>query len=262
MKYDLVSIGTVTLDLYYQGESLTHTNDRFELAVGGKYFADAFHVSIGGGGANVAIGARRQGLRAALLADVGENEFSEYIFSELKKEQVDTSLCQIEKGYRNVSCILLTERGEKTVINFRTPKASLMESKRDHTALQNTRAVFLNNLPNVSLVERTHMLRVAKAAGAITFVNFGVSDCRRNMSDMCEPIYSADYLLLNEFEYADMARIHVKKLDFSENLKKKIPQLASMETVLVVTCGSRGSYAYTNSEIIHQPVVKPKKWSI
>ncbi len=54
---DLLTIGTVTVDLYYKGESLSEKDGHFNLAIGGKYFADSFYEGLGEGGANVSIGA-------------------------------------------------------------------------------------------------------------------------------------------------------------------------------------------------------------
>ena len=73
--YDLISIGTVSIDLYFTGGALTHSSDRFELAVGGKYFAEHFYENLGGGATNVAIGVHNEGLRCALLAKIGNNPF-------------------------------------------------------------------------------------------------------------------------------------------------------------------------------------------
>ena len=69
--YDLISIGNISIDLYFKGDALTFQNNRFQLAVGGKYFADHFYTGIGGGGVNIAIGASKFGLNTAVLGTVG-----------------------------------------------------------------------------------------------------------------------------------------------------------------------------------------------
>ena len=53
--YQLVSVGDITMDMYFQGETLTQEDGRFSLAIGGKYYAEMFHSGLGGSAANVSI---------------------------------------------------------------------------------------------------------------------------------------------------------------------------------------------------------------
>src|SRR3989344_5345819 len=101
---DILSIGTVTIDLYYKGESLTHNNERFELAIGGKYFVDHFYEGLGGGGANVAIGIVKNGLSCGLLAKIGNNMFKKLITEKLEAVKVEYQhFCKYEDNYTNIS---------------------------------------------------------------------------------------------------------------------------------------------------------------
>ena len=61
--YDLISVGNISIDLYFKGSTFTKDKDRFHLAIGGKYYSDFFHEDIGGGGVNVAVGVAKLGLR-------------------------------------------------------------------------------------------------------------------------------------------------------------------------------------------------------
>ena len=49
--YDLISIGSISIDMYFQGDSLTNDGTRFNLAIGGKYLVEHFHGGLGGGAA-------------------------------------------------------------------------------------------------------------------------------------------------------------------------------------------------------------------
>src|SRR3989337_1672921 len=119
--YDLISIGNISLDLFFQGESLTFEDNRFQLAVGGKYFVNTLYKSVGGGGANVAIGGAKNGLKTAVLGKIGNNNFKPMILEELKNKEVSTSLCQFEEDYLNLSAILLTDKGERSIIHYSPP---------------------------------------------------------------------------------------------------------------------------------------------
>ena len=81
--YDLISVGNISIDLFYKGKNFTRNKERFQLAIGGKYYADYFYEDIGGGGVNVASGVAKLGLRTAVFGKVGNNPFKEVIFKKL-----------------------------------------------------------------------------------------------------------------------------------------------------------------------------------
>ena len=59
----IISIGSATLDLFFQSTELPETKDglRLSLAYGGKYVASYFTEAVGGGGCNGAVSLSRQG---------------------------------------------------------------------------------------------------------------------------------------------------------------------------------------------------------
>lgn len=256
---DLVSIGAVGIDLYFKGDALTHTNDRFELAVGGKYFTDQFHEGLGGGGANVAIGVRRHGLKTALFSEVGNNAFKKVITEKLEKEKVIyDGFCQFEKDYTNISAILLNDDGEKTIINFRSQHSQLLESDRDINLLKKGRAIYLANMPNISLSERYRMLTFAKHHNVCTFVNIGVVDCRRPKEQLERFLKKVDVLIINDYEFADLVKAPHKDIHWKDNVVQYyLPALT--ERIVVITRGEKGSQTYTKDKIFFQEAIKPNK---
>src|SRR5690606_15950988 len=142
-------------DLYYSGESLSQNRENFELAIGGKYFAEHFYEGLGGGGANVAIGVQKLGRKAGLMAKIGDNPFKQVIFHKLDEAGITyKNFCQIEKEYTNISSVLLSKSGEKTVINYRTPHQHIITSPKDYDVLLKAQAVYMANLSGVSFKER------------------------------------------------------------------------------------------------------------
>ena len=88
--YDLISIGDITIDLFFKGVSLTTKQNRFYLAIGGKYHADHFYESLGGGSANVAAGCSHFGVSAAVIGKIGENSFKQLIIQKLIRKGVSS----------------------------------------------------------------------------------------------------------------------------------------------------------------------------
>ncbi|OGK52102.1 hypothetical protein A2966_03895 [Candidatus Roizmanbacteria bacterium RIFCSPLOWO2_01_FULL_41_22] len=257
--YDLISIGAVGIDLYFQGERLTHSKDRFELAIGGKYFAERFYEGLGGGGANVAIGVSRHNLQVALFSEIGQNAFKKIILDKLVSERINYSqFCQFEKDYLNISCILLKEDGEKTIVNYRSQHQKLLETKSDLTDLKKGKAVYLANMPNISLHERYRILTWSKHHKILTFVNLGVVDCRRPKQELREFLKKIDILIINAHEFADLVKAPFGDIDWKENVSKYyLPHFNGQ--LLIVTNGEKGSYAYINKHIFHQPAEKLRK---
>lgn len=256
---DLISIGTVTIDMYYKGETLTQTKDHFELAVGGKYFADYFYQGLGGGGANVAIGIEKNGLQAALIAKIGTNAFKKLICESLDEAKVTyKDYCQFEEEYINISSVLLTEKGEKTIINYRTPHQHIFEKEEDFEILKKGKAVYMANLARVPLAERVALLKYAKANGKTTFANLNVTDSRRPIEQIAQILKHVDVFIINTYEFADIVKTSYSSIDFHSKVTSKY-QPFNPDQLVVVTDGAKGSYAYFQNNIYYQPAIKDVK---
>ncbi|MDO8497123.1 MAG: PfkB family carbohydrate kinase, partial [bacterium] len=234
----------------------TFHDGRFQLAIGGKYFVDTLYESVGGGGANVAIGGARNGLKTAVIGKIGNNSFKKLIIDELEEEHVSTSLCDIEENYLNLSSILLTPQGERTVINYQPPHMHIFKSKSAYEKILKTKAVYIGNLPDVALHEKIDITRYAKKNHTHTFMNLGVKDCRRPLAQLEDLVNNVDALIVNGHEFADFSKQNYEKIDFKNSVvEKKISFLN--KKILVVTEGAKGSYAYVNGKIFHEKAVKP-----
>lgn len=249
---DLISIGTISIDLYYKGNSITEQDGRFELAVGGKYFVDHFYEGLGGGGANVAIGVVKQGLKAGLIAKIGENPFKKLILEKLDDAKITyKNLCRMEEDYINISSVLLNKHGEKTVINYRTPHQSVVQAQDEFEKLLNARAIYMANLSQVSLTERIEVLRFARKHGVLVSANLNVTDCRRPLEQILHFINNVHVLIINGYEYADMVKVPYESIDFESNIVKKYAPF-SEEHVLIITDGKKGSYGYHGGKVYRQ----------
>ncbi len=252
---DLICIGTVTIDLSYIGDSLTQKNDSFELAIGGKYFADEFYEGLGGGGANVAIGVNKLGLKAGLIATIGDNAFKQMIFTKLDAANVHyKDYCQIVDGYINISSVLLSNKGEKTIINYRTPQKNIFPSDIGYELLMKTQAVYMASLANVSLKERIDTLRHAKKYARRTFANLNVTDCRRPVEEILHFLDPVDIFIINTHEFADIVKTSYESIDFHHDVTRKFSPFHS-DKILVLTDGRKGSYVYHENKVHHEPAV-------
>ena len=202
--YDLITIGSISIDMFYQGSSLTMKDGRFALAVGGKYLVDSFYSGLGGGAANVAIGVAHHGFKTAIMGKIGENQFKTLIEKHLSDHGISSSLCQTEKEYMKISSILLSPSEERTIINFETPHEHILRSDEDLTRMENAKVVYLANLPRVSLEERKRILSHLFQKKILIVANFGIADCRRPIEQIESLLHHVNILIINTHEFANL----------------------------------------------------------
>ena len=254
---DLISVGTISMDLSFRGKSLPLENEHFKLAIGGKYVVDELYESVGGGGANVALGLRQYGFEVAVLGIVGENSFKEVILNKLHQAGVRTHLCQFHKGYLNVSSIFLTEAGERSIVHYEPPYADLFTDLKDFDALLETRAIYLGNLPDVDISQRTQLLTLTKHNDILTILNLGVKDVRRDQKELEPLIAQTDILIINGHEFADLVKKKYEDLDFRSNVVAEEKIL--IDKTVIVTDSEKGSFGYTKGRVFHQKAVEVEK---
>ncbi len=249
--FDLITIGNISIDIFFQGESLTFKDNRFQLAVGGKYFADKVYESVGGGAANVAIGASKNGLKTAVFGKIGNNPFKRNIIDKLHHNSVSTKYCHIKNNYLNISSILLTKNGERSIVHYSSPHQHIIENKQDWFKLADTKAVYMGNLPDVPLTEKIEVLSFLRKKGILSVVNLGVADCRRPKDQLQKLLTNIDILIINNYEFSEMVKAPATDIHFSDNVVNwYIPYLKN--TIVIITSGKLGSYAYFSNNVHHE----------
>ncbi len=248
---DFISIGSVAVDFYFQGDSLTFRQGRFQLALGGKYFTERFFQKIGGGGVNVAVGVAHHHIKSAVLGKIGDNAFRPDIMTFLRDRSVSTELIVTEPDYVNLSAILLSPSGERSVINYNTPHQRLLDSQSSQTALTRAKWVYLGNLPDVALTTRIEWLRRLHHHRVRSVVNLGINDCRRPIGQLQPLFQQIDHLIVNGHEFAEMVKARYQDIHFHEDVVSWYAPALSDKTV-IVTEGKAGSYAYCQGRVLHQ----------
>lgn len=254
--YDLISIGDITIDLFFKGESLTIKDNRFYLAIGGKYHVENFYESLGGGGANVAAGAAHFGFSTAVIGKIGENAFKQIIIQKLIKKTVSCEFLLIEKGYLNISSIFLTLQGERTIVHYNTPHENFSLNENIKRQIAKTKMVYMGNLPNIIIKERQEILSIFKKNKALICLNLGIVDCRRPFSELNALINQADIFILNTYEFAELIKKDRLAIDFKKDCSI---YLKYQEKILILTDGENGSYLYHRGKVYFQKAVIPKK---
>ena len=256
--FDLISIGGISIDLFYKGRSLTFDNGSFQLAVGGKYITDHFSEEVGGSGANVAIGVTKYGFKAAVCGIIGNNPFKSIILDKLKKKKVSVELCTYLDNYINISSILLTDRGERSIISYRTPHRQIVKNDSDLEKFISAKMVFFGNLPEVPLEERMKVLNYFKKNQIPVVMNAGLQSAGKTIDKLADFLSPISILILNTHEFADMVNKPYKTMNYHENIiLKYVPYLTNK--IVIVTDSQNGSYGYHNNKFYYQPANKIKQ---
>jgi 5-dehydro-2-deoxygluconokinase len=156
-QLDVVAIGRVSVDLYGQ-----QIGSRLEDAA-------SFAKAVGGCPANVAIGAARLGLKAALISRVGDEPMGRFVREQLAREGVETRGVRTDPA-RLTALVLLSVRDEHTfpLIFYRENCAdsALCEDDVDPALIRSARAVLVTgthfSLPGGARAQRK-AIDVAKA---------------------------------------------------------------------------------------------------
>lgn len=255
---DIISVGSISVDFYYKDKSLTKDKNRFHLAIGGKYQTEFFHISIGGGGANVAIGCSKLGLKAALLSTIGDNIFKKFIIETLKKHHISIDLCDIVEDYYNVSSIFLADNGERTIIHYTTGNQKLFDHNIKISSIKKAKVIYLGNLPEISIKERLNLVKFAKKHKILTVLNLGITDCRRPKNQLIDLLSQIDILIINGHEFAELVKAKYEDIFFNENVINHYFPLLK-EKIVIITEGKRGSYGYFNNKVYYVPAIKVDK---
>lgn len=126
-KYDIVSIGSATRDVFMSGDSLKAikdpnlaTGEALYLGLGSKIEIKKLVVASGGGGGNAAVTFARQGLKTACIGVIGNDLNGKEIQEELKSEGVDISYFQKHSDDMSAySVILVHGKGERTILSYK-----------------------------------------------------------------------------------------------------------------------------------------------
>lgn len=126
-KYDIVSIGSATRDVFFSTDELKSfkidefpTGEAICVGLGSKLEMKKIVLTSGGGGTNAAVTFARQGLKTANIGVVGKDFNGTNILEELAGEGIDVQYFQKhDDDYTAYSVILVHPGGERTILSYK-----------------------------------------------------------------------------------------------------------------------------------------------
>ncbi len=252
-EYDFIAIGDVTTDEFIElkKESAIVTKDLSGRDVLSMYFGDklefkgAINVPAVGNSPNAAVSAHRLGLKAALVADIGDDEGGQEILSWLRdKEGLDVSFIDVQVGKETNHHYVLRYGPERTILikhetyeyrvpDMGTPKWLYFSSVGEHSLpYHHEIARYVREHPGVKL--------------AFQPGSFQIQLGHETLKD----IYEQTELLFCNKEEA--VRILAKEESDIPTLLRCMRELGPK--MPVITDGPRGAYVLSDEVIWHMPM--------
>jgi len=249
--YDIITIGDVKLDTFIVLPTaslqcaLKDKECLLCLEYGKKISVDAFEPQIAGSAANVAVGASRLGLRTAIYSVVGEDETADLAFKRLGKEGVDTRYVQIKKDAKSSFSIVLTYKGNRTILAKHEPNVYTLPK------ISETKWLYLSELGTHYHRLFSKLPEFIKKNNIKLAFNPGTIQLAAGAKELSPILKAAEILFVNVEE----AEVLTGKKDGRdiEHLIKLIWKMGP--NIVVISDGPNGAYAFDGGRIIHHPAL-------
>lgn len=251
--YDVITIGSATRDVFMRSTQIRimkdatfSTGEAECVALGSKIDIEEILFETGGGATNTAVGFSRQGLRTAIVGRIGHNDGrGREVIRELAHEGVATSLVVKDTQHMTAySVLLLTPRGERTVLVFRGASAKF---KRQEMPWRRMSApwMYVSALGgNVGLV-RDIMAHAQRKRIQVAW-NPGSAELAKGYATLLPYMKKAAVVLLNREEATRLVGMaYDKGRDAFTALARVIPG------ILVVTEGTAGAFVHARGAAYH-----------
>ncbi len=236
--YDIVTIGDSTVDMFLEIDEATldcdiKTNEcQLCFTYADKIPIAGAHQSIGGNAANVAVGAQKLGLQAAIVSEVGDDLNGLMIEDTLERSGVDTSYLRTNKRQETRYAVVLNYKGERTILSYHAPRTYHIPR------IPHTKALYFTSLGKTfERVQRAVSTYKKRHSSVLLACNPGSYQCGKGLVQTRTLLPLVDLLFVNKEE--------AQKLT---NTTSDVPELIThLHTIgvgmVVVTDGHKGSYA-------------------
>lgn len=247
-ELDVICVGKTTIDQFL---TLNQTTVKYHLDTktgylsfkhGEKIDVDGFKFCLGGNATNVAIGLSRLGLSAALFTEIGDDEFSDKIFHELARDNIDRSHVVQAKNTQSSFSVVIDYKGERTIFCLRTQRENDF-----HFDDISSRYIFLTSLEKEWQKSYKRALSYIEKKGGKLIYNPGTTQLREEGREVVlHTLGHSDILFVNKEEAEILALGHERRIidnerDYIHELLVKLKRMGPK--LVVITNGRRGSHA-------------------
>ena len=260
MKYDVITFGSATLDIFLQADEFAIkpikkfvTKKGVCFPFGSKVDVKNLYFQTGGGGTNVAAFLASQGLKVAFCGEIGDDFAGKEVLKDLKKFKVNCKLIfKTEKVATNLSVIFSFGR-ERTCFVWRGASEFLTKEKIPWEKL-NAKWFYLAPLSGRAAQLFEPLVNFAKEHKIYVFANPGNSQINLGMKVLKPILSKIDILLLNQEEASLLTKIPYQK---EKEIFKKLNELVN--GIVIMTKGAKGAVVSDGSYLWQ---ARPSKVSV
>jgi sugar/nucleoside kinase (ribokinase family) len=244
-KYNIVSIGDTTIDAFIELHeasvncAVDHTDCQLCMSYANKIPYEKLTLLPAGNSTNNSIGSRRLGMKAAFITGVGDDPQGQTIIEKLKKEKVDTSKIQINKGGETNFHFVLNFQGERTILIKHNKLDYKLPKKLD------TKWIYFSSMAQGTEKFHREFGKFLKKNPKIKLsFNPGTFQMRMGTGKLREIYKRTEVLALNREE----AQLVLKQQ--TRNIKTLLKGMHKLGTkIAVITDGREGSYASDGDDV-------------
>jgi len=240
---DIVTVGNATIDAFLKiHEASVHcrlTKEESELCFknGQKIPVESSEFRLGGNACNVAVGLSRLGFKSALMAEIGDDEFSNKIIKGLTAENVLIDHLQISKDAPTTFAVGIQFKGERTLF--------VQHGERKHNfdfSSFKTEWVYLTSLGNEWKTPYKRVLELVRRNNLRLAFNPGSYQMDEGFEAIEKAIKVSEILFLNKEE--------ANRLLFGNSVHKHADSVSLLRAlqesgakIVVITDGKQGTSA-------------------
>jgi len=256
-NFDVVCVGDAKIDTFLSlneiNEHLRLMKETNELCIkfGEKIIVDKAEILLGGDAANVSVGASRLGLSAAIIAEIGKDEFAQKIINILSKENVNIKKVLETEGLQSSFSTIINYKNERTIFSEHV--------KREHNFNFediSTKWIYLTSLGEKwqdAYHKTVDFVREAKCNLAF---NPGTLQITSGKNNIAQVLLITNLLFVNKDEAEDLLSYQHGQKNIDEiiaNLQKLGPK------IVTITDGENGSYTIDEEgNILKEEIVETK----
>jgi ribokinase len=246
--YDVITIGSATRDVFMRSRHIKiikdatfSTGEAECFALGSKIDVDYILFETGGGATNTAVGFARQGLRTAFVGRIGQADVrGREILRAISGEGVDTSLVVHDRNAMTAySVILLTERGERTVLVYRGASAKFRPQELPRAKMR-AHWFYVTALGGNAAVVRAIFRHAARVKAQVAW-NPGAAELVWGYRRLLPFFKQCSVLLLNREEASSLLNV-----DYAHDRLVFKKLCFALPGLVVVTEGTKGAVVCDN----------------
>ncbi len=250
-KYDLITIGDSTLDVFLDIDEATLSCElKKEQCLLCFDYAEKIPVTAvvkvpgAGNSSNAAVGGRRLGMKSAVVSIVGNDDTGQEIIAGWEKERVDTAYVSVDKKRETNYSTVLNYQGERTILVHHEKRSYVLPK------LATTKWVYYTSIGEGHEKQEKQLLRYLEDHPNVKLAfNPGTHQLHRGMDALKPMIKRSDLFIVNREEGERLLEVGRRPV---HNLLFNYHHIGAEN--VVITDGPKGSYGTDGNRIWFHPI--------